>query len=205
MARIRFSGCLLVFAVVFFPEMAQAAGFFAVLASQENPVTLTITPNSAVVGSTATAVGGGGSGNGTITYATTTSALCSVNAVSGVIQASAVGSCSIIATRGAADNYASRSSQPAALTIYSPVTAPVIEDQAVANAAAAARAASDAAAARAVAEAKALADAKAAAEAAAANAAAAKLAGDAAAAQAAANAAAAKAAAEVEIANRAAQ
>jgi len=78
MARIRLAGCFLVFAVVFFPEIAQAAGFFGALAAQETAVTVSLSNSSVTVGESAIATGGGGSGTGTFSYDSSTPTICSV-------------------------------------------------------------------------------------------------------------------------------
>ncbi|MEI7945024.1 MAG: hypothetical protein WCI25_09415, partial [Actinomycetes bacterium] len=124
MARIRFAGCFLVFAVVFFPEIAQAAGFFGALAAQETAVTVTISSATVPVGGSATATGGGGSGTGAYSFDSGTPIICTVNATSGLIQTLSAGSCAITATRAGSDVYAPSTSSPTYLSVTTPVVAP---------------------------------------------------------------------------------
>ena len=94
------------------------------------PLTATISRNTTLLGSTdvttvsaPTTGTGSGSGTGAITYISSTTAICTVNASTGVITSVAFGTCSITANKAADTQYLAAVSAPVTLTINRPVQA----------------------------------------------------------------------------------
>lgn len=91
--------------------------------SQDAQDTLTVQVSSAsltVGGATATASlksGEIGTGGGTLTYASSNTAVCTVNASSGVVTPVAAGNCDISATRAATDTYMAKTSNAVTVTV----------------------------------------------------------------------------------------
>ncbi len=78
---------------------ANAASKTFVFTAAAPSVTITNSSLSAKVGTTITVTASGGSGSGAYTFATT-GAVCSINSITGVLNALAVGSCPVTATKG---------------------------------------------------------------------------------------------------------
>ena len=98
--------------------VAEASGFFGVLAPQTSPVTISLSATTIKVNESATATAAGGSGDGAYSFSTTTPAKCSINSA-GLITPIATGACSLVATRASSGTFLQRSSSPATLTITS--------------------------------------------------------------------------------------
>jgi hypothetical protein len=81
----------------------------SVVIAKATQATLTLTPaNASVVfgdGQSANVTVGGGSGNGSVTYASNSTGICSVNASTGAVTILTAGTCSITATKATDTNY----------------------------------------------------------------------------------------------------
>ena len=105
-----------------FAATAHASGFFGVLTEQTDAVVVSTSVSKLEIGATTQATASGGSGTGAYTFATSTSAKCTISAT-GLITAVAEGNCSVTATRAASGLFLDRTSAALTLTI----TAPVVE------------------------------------------------------------------------------
>jgi trimeric autotransporter adhesin len=87
--------------------------------SQAAQTTFTVssTPPSLAFGGTVTLSGGGGSGTGAVTFATSTPLVCSVNATTGAVSTTTVGTCTVTASKAADTNYLIATSAPLNISI----------------------------------------------------------------------------------------
>jgi hypothetical protein len=106
-----------------------ASGSTSVVIGKATQSTLTLTPaNSSVVfgdGQSANVTAAGGSGTGSVTYASNSTGICSVNSTTGAVTILTAGTCSITATKATDTNYNSATAS-ASITVAKAAQASVV-------------------------------------------------------------------------------
>ena len=105
-------------ASLFSNAVAHASGFFGVLTEQTEAVVISVPVSDLVVGQTTQASASGGSGDGAYSFASSTTAKCTISPT-GVITGVAIGNCSVTATKSAAGLFLDRTSASVTFLIKS--------------------------------------------------------------------------------------